>query len=260
MHVRTAALSDPVGGAPLDDGRAAVRILTAAVLLGAGMTAPASHHLESALYLAAALLLTLVWGTGLRVMLKHLRRAAWFLAVFVALLVVFNWRAPFRTVAVGGVEFRVSAGALSFGLATVERAALAVALGSALFLSTGPSGLVAGLDRLRMPRAGATVLFLIFRYTGVLFREASRVRTGVASRRFRRGPMGVRTLALLSQRFLWRTFERSERVYIAMCSRGFDGSIPVLTRPGKGIREWVVGGALVVLVALAKVGSFIRQG
>jgi cobalt/nickel transport system permease protein len=250
-------LQGPTAGSdgPPDIGAAesAARLLIALVLLIAGLTVSARGHLEVCAYLLVALALCRLWGVRARDAAPYLRRAGLFLAVFIVLLVIFNWQPPFHEIRWGSVRLPVSPGALSFGLAVGERGLLAVLIGAGLFLSIGPTGLVAGLDRLHFPKRATTVLFLILRYAAVLAAEAGRIRTARRSRSLGRWWTGFFSLTGVSQSFLVRTYERSERVYLAMCSRGFDGRIPVLAgnRPGRG--GWAALGGSLALIACLKI-------
>jgi len=236
----------------------ALRLGLAVVLLAAGFTAPTAHHGELGLYIALALALAAVWRTPARATLRYLRRAALFLAVFTVLLLVFNWRKPYQVVEVWGARVALSAHGLAFAAAAVERAVLAVLVGGTLYLTLGPSGILAGVETWRVPHSAATILFLIFRYAGVLVGEAGRIQTARRSRQV--GSRWVRfgTLAQMSQRFLLRTYDRAERVYLAMCARGFDGRVPVLADAPARRLTWAIGGVTVGLIVLAKLWPVLR--
>lgn len=237
----------------------AVRLAVAVLVLAAGISAGASQHVELCAYLVLALALAIAWGAPFRALMAYLRRAGLFLGVFLALLLIFNWRAPFLILGVADLEVPVSRPALAFGMAAVERGLLAVLVGGGLFLGSGPTALVAALEKYRVPGSAVTLLFLMFRYAGVLGDEARRVDTARRSRQVGRW-MGPRTLARMSQGFLLRTYERSERVYLAMCSRGFEGRIPVVADSPLERSTYAVGGVTVALVVFVKLWFVLRSG
>lgn len=78
------------------------------------------------------------------------------------------------------------------------------------------------LRRMRVPALLVTVLALMYRYLFVLADEASRMQRAQASRTFttRRG-RAWRSRADLVARIFVRSTERAERIYAAMCARGW---------------------------------------
>lgn len=88
--------------------------------------------------------------------------------------------------------------------------------------TTGFADLLKVLRRGRVPALLVTVLALMYRYLFVLMDEASRMRRAQASRTFttRRGH-AWRSSADLVGRLFVRSTERAERIYAAMCARGW---------------------------------------
>jgi len=82
--------------------------------------------------------------------------------------------------------------------------------------------LLAVLRRLRMPGIFITTLALMYRYLYVLVDESQRMRRARASRTFTRSRRAawVGAASTLGHLFV-RTGDRAERVYQAMCSRGW---------------------------------------
>jgi len=78
------------------------------------------------------------------------------------------------------------------------------------------------LRQMRVPALLITTLALMFRYLFVLVDETQRMRRARASRTFARG-RGVawRTLATVAGQLFIRASERAERIYDAMCARGW---------------------------------------
>lgn len=118
-----------------------------------------------------------------------------------------------------------------------------VALGIALCLvaSTTAADLTEGLARLRLPAPLVLVLSLMVRYLGVVTDDVRRMAVARASRGGGRGIAGtwVVTASGVGRLFV-RSYERGERVHLAMVSRGYDGTPPATTRPGSPAWHWVV--------------------
>ena len=78
------------------------------------------------------------------------------------------------------------------------------------------------LRRLRVPSPMLTTLALMYRYLPVLAEESSRMQRARASRTFsRRRRVVWRNLAGIAGQLFIRTADRAERIYLAMCARGW---------------------------------------
>jgi len=88
--------------------------------------------------------------------------------------------------------------------------------------STPFTELVRVLPRLRVPWLFVTTLTLMHRYLFVLADEAERMRRARASRTFTRGRrFQWQTLSSVVGQLFVRASERAERIYNAMCARGW---------------------------------------
>lgn len=86
--------------------------------------------------------------------------------------------------------------------------------------------LLKGLDTLRCPRLIVMLLSFMYRYLFLLSDDLMRMRRAERARDLGGRPwFTVKTLARTVGVLFIRTYERAERVYLAMCSRGFDGTI-----------------------------------
>jgi cobalt/nickel transport system permease protein len=107
----------------------------------------------------------------------------------------------------------------------VAKATLGTAMAVLLASTTPAADLVGGLARLRLPAVLVLIAGFMVRYAEVVVAEVSRMRTAMASRgfsarRLRAWPMLAQGIGAL---FI-RTYERGERVQVAMAARGFDGT------------------------------------
>jgi len=125
-----------------------------------------------------------------------------------------------------------------------------------LAATTLPHDLIIGLDRLRCPQIVTQIAVFMLRYLEVLAGEARRMRIARISRgddpRFL---WQVRGFAAGVGALFLRAFERGERVYLAMVSRGYDGRMPAAWRESGAATagHWV--SAAVVPVAAVTVAT-----
>ncbi|MET7803379.1 cobalt ECF transporter T component CbiQ [Micromonospora chersina] len=121
-----------------------------------------------------------------------------------------------------------------------------------LAATTTTRDLIVGLDRLRCPQILTQIATFMLRYLDVLVGEARRMRVARVSRgddprflwQLRGFAAGVGALFL-------RAFERGERVYLAMVSRGYTGRMPAVWQ-GAGAAtagQWAAAAAVPVIAA-----------
>jgi cobalt/nickel transport system permease protein len=96
-----------------------------------------------------------------------------------------------------------------------------------LAATTEPRLLLAGLERLRLPVLLVQIMGFMVRYLDVVTAEMGRMRVARESRGFdardvRHWPVLARSAGVL---FI-RSYERGERVHLAMLSRGYTGTMP----------------------------------
>jgi cobalt/nickel transport system permease protein len=93
--------------------------------------------------------------------------------------------------------------------------------------TTEPVDVLRGLERLRMPEEIVQIMGFMIRYLDVITSELTRMTTAMRSRGCdprspRHWPVLARSLGAL---FI-RSYERGERVHLAMVSRGYTGTMP----------------------------------
>jgi cobalt/nickel transport system permease protein len=114
--------------------------------------------------------------------------------------------------------------------------------------------LLRGLERLRLPRAFTTVAGFMVRYADVIADELRRMRVARLSRGYDpRWIWQARAVAATAGALFIRSYERGERVYLAMVSRGYAGSMPVLDELAASRRQWLA--ALTVPATAALVAA-----
>jgi cobalt/nickel transport system permease protein len=113
--------------------------------------------------------------------------------------------------------------------ALIVKGSLGVLAALTLAATTEPQEVLAGLRRLRMPDLIVQIMGFMLRYLDVVTAEMTRMTTAMRSRGCdprspRHWPVLARSLGAL---FI-RSYERGERVHLAMLARGYDGTMPAL--------------------------------
>ena len=121
----------------------------------------------------------------------------------------------------------VSEPGLVAGVALLIKGTIGVLASLTLAATTEPQDLIRGLQRLRTPDLVVQIMGFMIRYLDVVTAELGRMMTALRSRGCdprspRHWPVLARSLGAL---FI-RSYERGERVHLAMLSRGYDGRLP----------------------------------
>ena len=107
--------------------------------------------------------------------------------------------------------------------------------------TTDIPSLLRGFDALRVPRVLTAIMGFMVRYLDVVLGEFRRMRVAMQSRGHNPRWIGhAKPYATSAGHIFVRSYERGERVYLAMASRGYDGHMPA--RPGAtaSVRQWSV--------------------
>lgn len=122
-----------------------------------------------------------------------------------------------------------------------------------LAASTRTGDLLAALASLKVPDVFVMLLAFIARYVSVLSDQLRSLRTALASRAPRlSGAALLRSLGSIAGNLFVRSYERGERVYAAMLSRGYTGRLPAPTTGRIRAAELlVVATALLTAAAVA---------
>lgn len=98
-----------------------------------------------------------------------------------------------------------------------------------LTATTKLTSLLKGLEQLGMPQVMVMILSFMYRYVFVLVDEAMRLRQARDSRSFGGSRLRqIKAVGNMIGTLFIRSYERGERVYVAMLSRGFEGQIHTL--------------------------------
>ncbi len=139
---------------------------------------------------------------------------------------------------------------------------LSVQMAIVLASTTAFPDLLGAMRSLRVPRLLVTVIGLMWRYLFVLVDEVMRLMRARESRSGHPAEPAGRIGGSLAWRgkvtggmagnLMLRSFDRSERIYAAMASRGYDGEVRGLPRPPVPPLAWAVlaGGLLFLMLIL----------
>ncbi|SEN42649.1 cobalt ECF transporter T component CbiQ [Nonomuraea pusilla] len=136
----------------------------------------------------------------------------------------------------------------------LAKATLGVVASILLAATTEPRVVLLGAQRLRLPSLLVQIAMFMLRYLDVIVGEMRRMRVaresrGFAARDVRQIPVIARSAGAL---FI-RSYERGERVHLAMLSRGYTGSMPIIDEMSASVVQWASALALPA-AALAVLG------
>ncbi|MGW1618248.1 cobalt ECF transporter T component CbiQ [Streptomyces sp. NPDC002172] len=192
---------------------------------------------------------TAMWAFALYAVLiavvaRHARVPAGFLlkrllieVPFVAFAVLMPFVAEGRQVGVLGLSLSVNG--LWGAWNVLVKGTLGVAASVLLAATTELRELLLGLERLKLPPLLVQIASFMIRYGDVITDEMRRMRIARRSRGFEaRGVRHWGVLAKSAGALFIRSYERGERVHLAMVSRGYSGSMPVVDEVTASRAEW----------------------
>ncbi len=217
------------------------------------VSTPAPAYYAFAGYLV--ILIALVFAS--RLPLKHVFLRSLIVIPFVAFVAVFI---PF-------LRTDVVAGGYNLGGITVSRSGLLVlwnvviksyigVLSMILLSSTTPfTKLMKGLELLKVPKVFTTIALFMYRYSFVLVDEAMRMKRARDSRNF--GGKWIwdsKVIAHMIGSLFIRSYERGERVYLAMVARGYDGEVRTLSQARLTLFDIAFPAVILVFVVVVRIG------
>ncbi|WP_030706973.1 cobalt ECF transporter T component CbiQ [Streptomyces sp. NRRL F-2580] len=164
---------------------------------------------------------------------------------FVAFAVLMPFVAEGERVEVLGMSLSVSG--LWGAWNVLAKGTLGVAASVLLASTTELRALLLGLQRLKLPPLLVQIASFMIRYGDVVTDELRRMSIARRSRGFEAS--GIRhwgVLAKTAGALFIRSYERGERVYLAMVSRGYAGSMPVIDEVSASRAQWAYAAVLPV--------------
>jgi cobalt/nickel transport system permease protein len=147
---------------------------------------------------------------------------------------------------------------------------LSVQMAIVLAGSTPFPELLLAMRAIRLPRLLVAIVGLMWRYLFVLADEALRLMRAREARSGHQAAPGARaggsvawrarvTGGMAGSLFL-RSFERGDRIYAAMASRGYDGEVRAFAIPPVSPAQWSILAAGIALLGLLAAGGFLFWG
>ncbi|WP_122816770.1 cobalt ECF transporter T component CbiQ [Nocardioides pantholopis] len=214
------------GHSPVHRAPAHLKLLALLAFVLLVVATPREWYAAYAGWLLVLLGVVAVSGVPLRYLLRRLVVEVPF--VVFAVLVPFVATGP--RVEVLGVELSEPGLVAAFGL--LAKGTLGVLASLTLAATTEATDVLAGLQRLRMPELIVQIMGFMIRYLDVVTAELGRMLTAMRSRGCDpRSPRHWPALARSLGSLFIRSYERGERVHLAMVSRGYTGVLPDLAAP-----------------------------
>ncbi|MFE5187550.1 cobalt ECF transporter T component CbiQ [Streptomyces sp. NPDC056628] len=183
-----------------------------------------------------AVLLAVVAHTA-RVPARFLLKRLLIEVPFVAFAVLMPFVAEGERVEVLGLS--LSVGGLWGAWNVLAKGTLGVAASVLLASTTELRELLLGLQRLKLPPLLVQIASFMVRYGDVIADEMRRMRIARESRGFEaRGVRHWGVLAKSAGALFIRSYERGERVHLAMVSRGYAGTMPVIDEVTASRAQW----------------------
>lgn len=147
----------------------------------------------------------------------------------------------------------------SFGV--LAKGTLGVIATVILAATTQASDLIRALERLKVPATLVQIATFMLRYANVVTDEMRRMKVARESRGFTAtGPKSWAVLGQSAGALFIRSYERGERVHLAMLSRGFDGTFYKTDNHTVGLKSWSQALLLPAIALIFLLVSLIVRG
>ena len=209
-----------------------------------------------------ALIISVVLLSELGVGYVLKRAALAFPFVLAALPLVFTTPGPsLLDTTLGAWALRISQPGLERFLSIAFKSWISVQAAIVLATSTPFPELLVAMRAIKIPRLLVAIFGLMWRYLFVLADESLRLirarasRSGLSAQAGAKPGGGVlwraRVTGGMAGSLLLRAFERSDRIYMAMASRGYDGEVRMLPLPAlKPVQLGIMVGSLFIFILL----------
>ncbi|WP_197380958.1 cobalt ECF transporter T component CbiQ [Mycolicibacterium mengxianglii] len=212
-------------------------------------------------YALFALTILTVWSIG-RIPLRWILPRMLIEVPFVVLAVLLPFAEGGERIAVAGLHLSVPGLWAAWGI--VVKGTLGVAASLTVAATTTARELPLALSRLGVPAMMTSVLVLMIRYLDLLSAEVGRMRMARLSRGD--SPRALHQVGAIAKgvgALFLRSYERGERVYLAMLSRGFDGRMPELAGvaavPRASVSQWALALLPAAAAVLVAAGAWVLR-
>jgi cobalt/nickel transport system permease protein len=140
------------------------------------------------------------------------------------------------------------------------KATIGLTVSIVLTATTPIPDLIRGLGALRVPAVVTSIMTFMVRYAEVIAAEAHRMRIARLARAHNpRWFWQARAIAHSVGTLFVRSYERGERVHLAMLSRGYVGTMPDIGGRTTPVRDWLAAAAVpAAAAAIALVAVMTR--
>ena len=228
-----------------------VKLVTAFSFLLIAVLTPAANYLSFAGYFTIVFALVAFAKLPIATVLKRMVVEVPF--VIFAILMPFLGKGPFIDIA--GVS--VSEPGLNAGISVLLKSTLGVLISILISSTTNVRDILHGLAHLKVPVLLINIATFMLRYSAVITDELQRMKTARESRGFiAKGPRDWKIVAQVAGALFIRSYERGERVHLAMLSRGFTGQMPQVSHSHASTKSWIsvlvlpISALLVLLIGM----------
>lgn len=135
---------------------------------------------------------------------------------------------------------------------------LGVAASVILAATTAVPDFLRGLERLHLPRAFTSITGFMIRYSEVISHEAGRMKVARDARGYdARWLWQAKGFAASAGALFIRSYERGERVYLAMMSRGYQGQLPDADAGRAGAGAWAAALSFPAIALVVAVTAWV---
>jgi cobalt/nickel transport system permease protein len=153
----------------------------------------------------------------------------------------------------------ITGGWISFA-SILARSILTVGAAFILVGVTGFTAICQALEHLRLPKIFAVQLLFLYRYIFVLTEESKRASMARELRSCGKKGLGIRSYGTMIGHLLLRTWQRAERIHMAMLARGFTGEFHTSRQTHFGapeIRFVLLWSALFIFMRIQNVSQLL---
>jgi cobalt/nickel transport system permease protein len=222
------------GSSPVHRTPAEAKIVCAVITVFAVVATPRDMFWPFAVYAAGLLV---VWRVA-RIPPRWIAPRLLIEMPFVVLAILLPFTAGEPRTTVYGLSLSTTGLHAAWGI--IAKGSIGVGVSLTVAATTSVRELPGGLGRLHVPGMLVTIVVLMLRYVDVIADEAARMRLA----RIARGddPRTIRQIGATARgvgSLFLRSYERGERVHLAMLSRGFTGAITDFGTPPATWRQWI---------------------
>jgi cobalt/nickel transport system permease protein len=198
-----------------------IKLVSAISFIFVAVFTPANFYLNFGLY---AILLLIVVAIARLPISKVLSRMIVEIP-FVLFAVIMPFVGPAPMIDIAGLS--LSEAGFNAGFGILAKGTIGVLTSIILAATTPAREILMGLERLRVPSMLIQIATFMLRYSAVVTDELRRMKISRESRGFdATGPKQWGIIAQTAGALFIRSYERGERVHLAMMSRGYDGVLP----------------------------------